>query len=164
MTGAQIVQVLMSAGPGLFSYFKRERALSKAQKYLCGKYGLTVIVKDNGSTSVMAIYRVYQIKWKATTCELLQRILSAAEPSLALADDCADFVLIIAILAARASNLGPYFGTGPDYSYANSLRDSKTFLSIENLSRGIGGHVAMQLIHRELYAWAVQYRLLPQQS
>ena len=160
MTGAEILRLVMATGPGLLSYFKRERALSKAQKYLCDKYTLEVQIKDNGSTSVMAIYRVFPVKWRRTVSERLRAILSEHTPTLQLADTCADFVLLIAVLAARASDLGPYFGTGADHSYASDLRGSNTFTSLENLSRGIGGDVAIQWVHRELQDWSERYRLL----
>jgi len=154
MTGAEIVSVLISISPSVFSHFKRERALNAAEQYLREKYQLTAEYEFTGSVTSGSI-RVYNLEWRAKVRELLHRILEAPAPSLAVADDCADFALIMTILDSRRKHTV----TSKDTKYARDLCESLTFVSIQNLSRGIGESVALQVAQRELKEWSRKHKL-----
>jgi hypothetical protein len=157
MASLEIVLTLHKVFNSIFGMLQESRALDEAENYLCGKYGLSVDKEMIPSTNFPHWDNLYGPEWHWTLSRNVQTILNSYSVSLETAEVCRDFIMLIAVLKHRA---GKSYRESSDYSCTKTMFKSPTYSSIENLSRGIGSEVSLQIIHRELGDWARRAQLL----
>jgi len=164
MSGVQIVMLLAKAFSSFFVFWKKERALDEAEKYLSEKFSLKI---ERGFwrggtqlTSPQHHFNIYDQKWQDNFIKLVHCIIKAKSISLQTAEYCSDFILFVAVLSQRGTTAAFLGYNSPSYSYIQNMFQSKTYESMEHLARGLGSDVALEIVKKELIQWGKQSRII----
>ena len=154
-----ILSMMAKAASGILSNMKKEKARKEGEAYLKTKYRLTNKEVNVGFT-MRLMEMAYPDEWEKTLFAMLQRILSARTMSLPLSEVCGDLYIMIAVIGYGPHKLTTTgdFQLG-HYRYLRSLQGSQTHESIQDLARGRGSDITVQIVQKELRQWCAEEKL-----
>jgi hypothetical protein len=156
MDYVSVIKLLLGAGPGLFAYFKRQKAIQAAEDYLRAKYSLGMPKSiHEGSTANFPIICTYVgCEWTGAITSVLTAIKRSTTTDESLCRTCGELAMFIRVLGSHCIR-GEYVGDvgkygDPRYEQLIGLAGSETDTSLLEMGRGRGGEYALQLIKTEL--------------
>jgi hypothetical protein len=156
MDYVSVIKLLLGAGPGLFAFLARQRAIRAAEDYLRAKYSLGSTKSIHlGSTTMAPIIRTYVGReWTGAITGLLTAIKGFASTDESLCMMCGELAMFIRVLeshAVRGEYINDDSGKYEDrYQQMKDLISSETYTSLLEMGRGRGGDYALKLIRTEL--------------
>jgi len=148
-----VINILANAMSGIFANMRAEKARVQAESYLKAKYRLTTEEVNVGHT-MRLIETAYPDAWERTLFRLLKRVLAARRLSVELAEASADVYVMTSVLRHGPRKLDHQGNVrSASYSYLKSLWDTQTHESLQDLARGRGGEVTLQIVQKELLQW-----------